>query len=205
MKLLADIVLKLALKFPRLEPIAISYFMRSKGGVICSVNLRKLFLKLHKMEVGLYTYGCFTSDFNFGGNKIIIGRYCSIASGVRFLGANHPIGRFSSSAIFYNKALGCNVKDVQRYDLVIEDDVWIGLNTIITCGCRKIGRGAVIGAGSIVTKDVEPYTIVAGSPARIIRKRFNDERICKLETSKWWEKTPEQLISDFKDEIYEKT
>lgn len=120
MNLFADVVLRLALKFPRFESIAISYFMKS-GGAICSVNLRKLFLKLHKIDVGLYTYGCFRPDFNFGGNKISIGRYCSFASGVRFLGANHPIERFSSSAIFYNKALGYNVKDVLRHNLVIEE------------------------------------------------------------------------------------
>ncbi len=203
MNLFADVVLRLALKFPRFESIAISYFMKSEGA-ICSVNLRKLFLKLHKIDVGLYTYGCFRPDFNFGGNKISIGRYCSFASGVRFLGANHPIERFSSSAIFYNKALGYNVKDVLRHNLVIEDDVWIGLNAIITCGCKRIGRGAIIGAGSIVTKDVEPYTIVGGSPAKVIRKRFDEERIKKLEASRWWEKTPEQLIVEFEDEIYEK-
>lgn len=203
MNLFADVVLRLALKFPRFESIAISYFMKSEGA-ICSVNLRKLFLKLHKIDVGLYTYGCFRPDFNFGGNKISIGRYCSFASGVRFLGANHPIERFSSSAIFYNKALGYNVKDVLRHNLVIEDDVWIGLNAIITCGCKRIGRGAIIGAGSIVTKDVEPYTIVGGSPAKVIRKRFDEERIKNLEASRWWEKTPEQLIVEFEDEIYEK-
>lgn len=203
MNLFADVVLRLALKFPRFESIAISYFMKSEGA-ICSVNLRKLFLKLHKIDVGFYTYGCFRPDFNFGGNKISIGRYCSFASGVRFLGANHPIERFSSSAIFYNKALGYNVKDVLRHNLVIEDDVWIGLNAIITCGCKRIGRGAIIGAGSIVTKDVEPYTIVGGSPAKVIRKRFDEERIKKLEASRWWEKTPEQLIVEFEDEIYEK-
>ena len=87
---------------------------------------------------------------------------------------------------------------------MIEDDVWIGLNAIITCGCKRIGRGAIIGAGSIVTKDVEPYTIVGGSPAKVIRKRFDEERIKKLEVSRWWEKTPEQLIVEFEDEIYEK-
>lgn len=109
---------------------------------------------------------------------------------------------FSTSAVFYNKALGYNAKDVERHNLVIEDDVWIGNNTNITCSCHKIGRGAVIGAGSVVTKDVESYTIVAGNPARVIRKRFDDKRIKQLEVSKWWEKPPEQLIIDFKDEIY---
>lgn len=135
---------------------------------------------------------------------IHVGKYCSIAAGVRYFGANHPIESFSTSAIFYNKVLGYNVTDVERHTLVIEDDVWIGCNTFITCRCRKIGRGAIIGTGSVVTKDVEPYTIVAGNPARLIRKRFDEERIQKLEASKWWEKNPEQLVDDFKEEIYEK-
>lgn len=140
---------------------------------------------------------------NFGGGKIKIGRYCSIASGVRFLGANHPIDHFSTSAIFYNKSFGYDVKDVKRHDLIIEDDVWIGLNVCITCGCKRIGRGAIIGAGSVVTKDVEPYTIVGGVPAKVIRKRFDDDRIAQLEASKWWEKDPKQLIKEFKNKIYE--
>ena len=138
-----------------------------------------------------------------GGGKIKIGRYCSIASGVRFLGANHPIDHFSTSAIFYNKSFGYDVKDVKRHDLIIEDDVWIGLNVCITCGCKRIGRGAIIGAGSVVTKDVEPYTIVGGVPAKVIRKRFDDDRIAQLEAFKWWEKDPKQLIKEFKNKIYE--
>ena len=141
--------------------------------------------------------------FEFRGGKIKLGRYCSIASGVRFLGANHPIDHFSTSAIFYNKSLGYDVKDVKRHDLIIEDDVWIGLNVCITCGCKRIGRGAIIGAGSVVTKDVEPYTIVGGVPAKVIRKRFDDDRIAQLEASKWWKKDPKQLIKKFKSEIYE--
>ena len=110
---------------------------------------------------------------------------------------------FSTSAIFYNKSFGYDVKDVKRHDLIIEDDVWIGLNVCITCGCKRIGRGAIIGAGSVVTKDVEPYTIVGGVPAKVIRKRFDDDRIAQLEASKWWKKDPKQLIKEFKSEIYE--
>lgn len=201
--IIGNILLKSAIKFRRLEKYAIPYFIKREGGEIRSQSLRSFYRKVYRIDAGLYTYGCFTPGFNFGGGKISIGRYSSIASGVKFLGANHPIDHFSSSAVFYNKSLGYNVKDVVRHNLTIEDDVWIGTNTCITCGCKRIGRGAVIGAGSIVTKDVEPYTIVAGNPARIIRRRFDDNRIKELEKSAWWEKTPDLLIEEFKGEIYD--
>ena len=75
---------------------------------------------------------------------------------------------------------------VSKGEIVIEDDVWIGSNSVILSGV-KIGRGAVIGAGSIVTKNVPKYAIVAGNPAKVIKMRFNDEEISKLEKLKWWE------------------
>ena len=202
-KTICRILLLSSFKYRRLESLATRFFLRLDGNEIKSEYLRKLYLHFYRIDAELYTYGCFSPSLNFGGGKITIGRYCSIASGVRFLGANHPIDHFSTSAIFYNKSLGYNVKDIQRYDLIIEDDVWIGLNVCITCGCKRIGRGAIVGAGSVVTKDVEPYTIVGGVPAKVIRKRFDDGRIAQLEASKWWKKDPKQLIKEFKSEIYE--
>src|SRR3546814_8421546 len=71
--------------------------------------------------------------------------------------------------------------------LIIEDDVWIGHNALILPGCKFIGRGAVIGAGAVVTRNVERYTIVAGNPARKLRDRFSPELIEAMEASKWWE------------------
>jgi carbonic anhydrase/acetyltransferase-like protein (isoleucine patch superfamily) len=70
---------------------------------------------------------------------------------------------------------------------VIEDDVWIGHNAMILPGCRRIGRGAIIGAGAVVTRDVPRYTIVAGNPARPLRERFAPEMQDALERSRWWE------------------
>ncbi len=70
--------------------------------------------------------------------------------------------------------------------LIIEDDVWIGHNTVVLPGCKLIGRGAIIGAGSIVTKDVAAYSIVAGNPGRTLRARFDPELIAALEASRWW-------------------
>jgi acetyltransferase-like isoleucine patch superfamily enzyme len=78
--------------------------------------------------------------------------------------------------------------------------VWIGYNVIILPSCKKIGNGVVIGAGAVVTHDIEPYSVVGGNPARMIRKRFDDDMIRKIEQSKWWENEPKDLSKIF-DEL----
>lgn len=162
-----------------------------------SRTLRK-YCKLRKVDIGLYTYGsCFNSEFNTGG-AVTIGRYCSIAGNVRYFGANHPIQNISTSAYWYNKSFGQNVEDVERNHLYVGNDVWIGYGVIITAGCHSIGNGAVIGAGSVVTKDVAPYTIVAGNPAKMIRRRFSDDTIQKIEASEWWMSSPDNLYLFYK-------
>lgn len=128
-------------------------------------------------------------------HTVTIGKYCSLAENVHYFGANHPMDHVSTSAYFYNKALGLNVHDVKRCTLEIGNDVWIAYGTIITAGCKKIGNGAVIGAGSVVTKDVAPYAIVAGNPAKVLRMRFQKDLVAKLEMLKWWEKTPQQIYT----------
>ena len=96
---------------------------------------------------------------------------------------------------FYNPALGYKVKDVQRKGLVIGHGAWIGYNTIICPGCDSIGNGAVIGAGSILTHNVEPYSIVAGNPAKTIRMRFTEDSIKLIEELKWWDYSPKDLMN----------
>lgn len=200
---MSDFFLKLAIRFRLVEILLTSYIAR-KGVMHKSLLIRKLYKLKYKIDAGLWTYGCFTPEFNFGGLEIIVGRYCSIGSRVKFLGANHPINCFSTSAVFYNKAMGFNVPDVKRCRLCIEDDVWIGCNVLITAGCRRIGRGAIIGAGSVVTKDIEPYSIVGGVPAKLIRKRFSERRIEELEKSFWWNESPQNNLQIYKDEVYGK-
>ncbi|MCA5014101.1 CatB-related O-acetyltransferase [Enterococcus sp. S23] len=158
------------------------------------------------VEVGMYSYGsCFSENFNLGGT-VEIGKYCSIAENVRYFGANHPLEALSTSPLFYNKDFGFDVQDVDRYHLEIDHDVWIGYGTIIVSGCQKIGAGAVIGAGSVVTKDVPPYAIVGGNPARVIKYRFSKEVIDAIEEKKWWELTPEQVMDFYQQfEISSKT
>lgn len=177
-----------------------------EGGEATSTYLRKITRERNNVEVGLYSYGgVFEKGFNLGG-RVIVGRYSSIGSNVRYFGGNHPIVHFSTSPFFYrqewvDKVGGVKVQDIERFTLQIGNDCWIGGNVLITCGCHKIGNGAIIGAGSVVTHDVEPYSIVAGNPAKVIRKRFSDEEIDALEKSKWFDLTPEKLLKlyQFKD------
>lgn len=119
-----------------------------------------------------------------------IGNFCSIARECYIGGASHPLDWVSTSGCFYLKynytGMCYNEADYQWHrQTKIGNDVWLGIRTIIQGGV-SIGDGAVIGAGSIVTKDVGPYEIWAGNPARFIRKRFDDETIEKLLKSQWW-------------------
>ena len=187
-----NILLKIMKKNRTAYKYLIKKICRMEGGEHVSETIRA-YAEKNKVYVGLYTYGsCFSDSFNLGG-EVIVGRYCSIAENVRYFGANHPIEYASTSALFYNKQFGLNVKDVERHRLIIGNDVWIGANAIITSACSSIGNGAIIGAGAIVTKDVKPYSIVCGNPAHIIRMRFPADIIDALEESQWWEYKPEQL------------
>lgn len=120
-----------------------------------------------------------------------IGSFCSIANNVKIGGEMHPMSWVSMSPVFYEgkdsvKTKFSMHKRPQSKKTIIGNDVWIGQNSLIKQGVI-IGTGAVIGMGSVVTKDVEPYAIVAGNPARLIRKRFDDTTIEKLLNSKWWD------------------
>ena len=95
---------------------------------------------------------------------------------------------------FYNPALGFGVRDVERNGLNIGHGVWIGYNVLILPGCTSIGNGAVIGAGAIVTHDVESYSIVGGNPASKIKMRFEEGFIEMIEKTQWWNYSPEKLI-----------
>ncbi|NVJ90012.1 MAG: CatB-related O-acetyltransferase [Methylocystaceae bacterium] len=115
------------------------------------------------------------------GPRTIIGRYCSISRIVFIGGSNHPMHSLSTGSAPRPPRTH---QDIPPYT-IIGCDVWIGANAIILQG-RKIGHGAIIGAGSVVTKDVPPYAIVAGNPAKIINYRFDEETIEGLLETKWW-------------------
>jgi virginiamycin A acetyltransferase len=128
--------------------------------------------------------------FDFIGDKLIIGKFCQIATGVRFImnGANHAINGFSTYPFkIFGGEWSKSLLDVKnKGDTIIGNDVWIGNGASFMPGVT-IQDGAIIGTNSLVTKDVAPYSVVGGNPAREIRKRFDDETIELLLTLKWWD------------------
>ena len=117
-----------------------------------------------------------------------IGSFCSIASGVIILlGGEHRADWITTFpfSILWDGARGVKGHPKSKGDVIIGNDVWIGLEAVIMSGV-KIGDGAVVGARSVVTRDVPPYSVAAGNPARVIMKRFDDETIERLLRIKWW-------------------
>lgn len=165
------------------------------------------------IEVGEYTmYNDFVNDprefeknnvlyhYPLNGDKLIIGKFCSIACGAKFLftSANHKMSSLSTYPfpIFYEE-WGLDVKDIRnawdnKGDIVIGNDVWIGYEAVIMSGVT-IGDGAIIGTRAVVTKDVPPYTIVGGVPAKPIRKRFDDATVERLIKLRWWDWEHEKI------------
>lgn len=134
-------------------------------------------------------------------NQSSIGKFCSISKNVEIVLNNHPTNYISTHPAFHrsnNKLLKnisldfCSVSLFDEFkfvdggnQIVIENDVWIGCNVILMPGI-KIANGAIVAAGSVVTKSVEPYTIVGGVPAKVLKKRFHDEEVEYIMKSKWW-------------------
>lgn len=155
---------------------------------------------MDKVSVGKYTYGGL-EVLNSGTNsKLIIGNFCSIASNVFFcLGGEHSIDTISSYP-FKVKVMGEEYEAISKGDIEVGDDVWIGHGAQLMSGIR-IGQGAVIAAGAVVTKDVPAYAIVGGVPAKVIRYRFDEEIIQKmLEID--YSKLDEDMIRDNIDILY---
>ncbi len=164
-----------------------------------------------KIEAGSIVINVTMDKYSFCGYdcKILdcdIGKFCSIADGVVIGGAAHPITWVSTSPAFYKgrdsiKKKFSEFPRDEKKETIIGHDVWIGERALIKAGVH-IGNGAVIGMGSVVTHDVLPYEIVAGSPARHIRFRFSEEVIEKLKTSNWYEwdeKKIEKKAKNIKD------
>lgn len=161
---------------------------------------------IEKVKIGNFTYG--NIDIRYFGNKeekLIIGNFVSIANEVVFiLGGNHQINTLTTYPL-YSKLIEINpeLDATTKGAIHISDDVWIGTRAMILSGVT-IGKGAIIGAGAIVTKDIPPYAIVGGNPAKIIRYRFDNDTIKKLndfDLSKIELNFILKNISDFYDKI----
>ena len=172
---------------------------------ITSVTLVKPTVKNPNIIVGDFTYysgtdfeSRVTHHYGFIGDKLIIGKFCQIGADVEFVmnGANHQMSAVSTFPFYTMEGWEQSPpveKDMHwKGDTVVGNDVWIGQNATILPGVH-IGDGAIIGASSVVAKDVEPYTIVAGNPAKPIRKRFGDELIELLEKLRWWDRPIEEI------------
>lgn len=158
-----------------------------------------------RILVGEYTYIA-DSDFMrhvthfypWSRDRLIIGKYCQIAAGVTFMmgDANHCMSGVSTYPFYtmpmWHAPAPSPEKMPQKGDTVIGNDVWIGENALILPGVH-IGDGAIIGANAVVSRDIEPYTVAAGNPARPVKKRFDGELTALLLQWKWWDKPAEEV------------
>lgn len=141
-----------------------------------------------------------THHYEWNGDKLIIGKFCQIAAGVEFVmnGANHQMNAVSTFPFYTLEGWDMDPpvpEDLPlKGDTVIGNDVWIGQNAVILPGVH-IGDGAIIGANSVVGSDIEPYTIVAGNPAKELRKRFDKDLIDLLLQFRWWDRSIDEINS----------
>lgn len=141
-----------------------------------------------------------THFYDFIGDKLIIGKFCSIAKGIEFVmnGANHRMDCVTTYPFYimggdWGNAMAPVKEELpQKGDTVVGNDVWIGQNVTVMPGVH-IGDGTIVGANSVVAKDIPPYSIAAGNPCRVIRKRFDDKLIDLLLQFKWWDKEIEEI------------
>lgn len=170
-----------------------------------TVTYVKPTIKNPSIVVGDFTYfsgadfeSRVTHHYDFYGDKLIIGKFCQIAAGVKFVmnGANHRMNAASTFPFYIFEGWEQDVPPLSQMpvkgDTAVGNDVWIGENATILPGAG-IGDGAIIGMNSVVGGTVEPYSIVAGNPAKLVRKRFDDELTALMLKWKWWDKDIEEI------------
>lgn len=162
-------------------------------------TVAKTIFEMNAVTVGRYTYGNLdVRSWGSENEKLIIGDFCSIANTTFVLGGNHNYSHFST---FPSKVrfLGAIREAYSNGPIVVSDDVWLGIDTMVMSGVT-IGQGAIVAAGAVVTKDVPPYAIIGGVPAKIIKYRFSPnviEQLLQLDYSQLTDK----LIHDHKSEL----
>src|SRR4030043_2040307 len=174
----------------------ILYIVRKlEGYYLFEETSRTIFRKYHEIEIGYGTAGWIDLDKIPRG--VVFGNYCSISHNVYIFDANHPPQYFTTHALLFNPYFGATKEDMLlRTKLCVGHDVWIGLNAIILPSVKVIGNGAIIGAGAVVTKDVDKYAIVGGNPPKLPGYRFPLDIREKIERSEWWTLSKEELIKN---------
>ncbi|MDD2959125.1 MAG: CatB-related O-acetyltransferase [Lachnospiraceae bacterium] len=186
-----------------------------RTGDVQTIYLKNV-ISRNNIEVGDFTmYNDFVNDpkdfeqnnvlyqYPINNDRLIIGKFCSVACGARFLfnSANHTMTSLSTYPFpLFFEEWGLEKKNVteawdNKGDIIIGNDVWIGYEAVILAGVT-IGDGAIIGTRAVVAKDVPPYTIVGGIPAKPIRKRYDDAAISNLLALKWWDWSEEKIAEN---------
>jgi len=220
--------MKILLKYNSVAPNAGKYGwltegqVLSLGGKITIEQNSGLFGGPYKPMIGgrkssgLASMGAFSYSYSALPDRSTIGRYCSISSGLRFIDSSHPLETVTTSAFLFrpkNHLFSSyqtdGVRDYAKQYVAystaypqIGHDVWIGSNVTLSSNI-SIGTGAVVAANSTVTKNVPPYAIVGGNPAKVIKYRFDDATIQELLASEWWEYDPRDIFSHHPGDISE--
>ncbi len=180
----------------RVGRIVMDAILRTERGAYRSLTARELLARFHQVRVGSYSYGeCMLPGVFPRG--VEIGRYVSVAKGVRVYTQNHPLDRLSMHPFFYDPRLGLvEHQALEPGSLWIGHDCWIGSGAIVTPACNRIGVGAVVAAGAVVTRDVADFAVVAGNPARELRRRFEPGICERILESRWWERSIEDVAAE---------
>ncbi len=183
----------------RLRKFILRTALKREGGEFYSKTARRILKDYHKVEIGMYTHGGCFAPGNFSPHTRI-GRYCSIARDALGFNRDHPVDFKSTHGFFFNSELDfCDEDKIEYTPLSVGHDVWIGSGAKILASVSEIGTGAVIGTQAVVTRDVPPYAVMMGYPARIVRYRFSKDIIEALLESRWWE----QELNDLKQHMDE--
>jgi len=190
-------------KYLNLFVFKIIYRMKNKNNFTTPLNC----FDINHVKVNRLSYGGINIiDYSLSNNKLYIGAYCSIGPGVVFLlGGEHNLDTLTTYPMKV-KILGYEFEGKSKGNIIVHDDVWIGANVVI-CSGISVGQGAVVAAGSVVTKDVPPYSIVGGNPAKIIRYRFSEyliKTLLEIDIVKLYDKCNVNNISSFYKKINDK-
>lgn len=186
-------------QFKLLRTIILFFIRKSMKNEVDTFYLREIFKEFYNIDIGEYSYGgCFDIYKIAPGTRI--GKFCSFASGVMIISMNHDSSKVTTHPFLFKPHLGVVQEDFREMRLVdIGHDVWVGQNALILPSVSVVGHGAVIAAGAVVVKDVPPYAIVAGVPAKVVKYRFDEETVKKLLDIQWWNWPLEKIFQNWRD------